>query len=358
MKKMSLNAIHKKIWEDLEEGISNSKSGFHFPVISTIDKSGHPSSRTVVLRKIDKKNKIISFNTDIRSNKWLEIKDNEKISVNIYDTNKKTQIRIIGIGVLNYNNTRYKIDVIFNTIHGPPGENGQLASKLKSKNIPHTSCDEFSAQLTYNKRECISSVKKYKIPSAKSVHLDEGKPFDEIRIIEKIGLPCFVKANKAGSSFGVYKITNKNKLRWGIKNAFLEDNEILIESELKGREVSVGVYKANNKIICLPITEIISENDFFDYEAKYLGKAKEITPAEIPHNWKINVTEMAIKLYKNLNLKGVCRSDFIFVNNIPHLIEINTVPGLTKESIIPKQCEAAGIKLNKFFEDLLDEAMA
>tara|TARA_Y100000996_G_scaffold407236_1_gene384612 strand:+ start:10014 stop:11000 length:987 start_codon:yes stop_codon:yes gene_type:complete len=283
----------------------------------------------------------------VNSKNWhVKISKNKEITLSMIDFS------------FNYNNTRYKIDVIFNTIHGPPGENGQLASKLKSKNIPHTSCDEFSAQLTYNKRECISSVKKYKIPSAKSVHLDEGKPFDEIRIIEKIGLPCFVKANKAGSSFGVYKITNKNKLRWGIKNAFLEDNEILIESELKGREVSVGVYKANDKIICLPITEIISENDFFDYEAKYLGKAKEITPAEIPHNWKINVTEMAIKLYKNLNLKGVCRSDFIFVNNIPHLIEINTVPGLTKESIIPKQCEAAGIKLNKFFEDLLDEAMA
>jgi len=283
----------------------------------------------------------------VNSKNWcVKISENKEITLSMIDFS------------FNYNNTRYKIDVIFNTIHGPPGENGQLASKLKSKNIPHTSCDEFSAQLTYNKRECISSVKKYKIPSAKSVHLDEGKPFDEIRIIEKIGLPCFVKANKAGSSFGVYKITNKNKLRWGIKNAFLEDNEILIESELKGREVSVGVYKANDKIICLPITEIISENDFFDYEAKYLGKAKEITPAEIPHNWKINVTEMAIKLYKNLNLKGVCRSDFIFVNNIPHLIEINTVPGLTKESIIPKQCEAAGIKLNKFFEDLLDEAMA
>ena len=283
----------------------------------------------------------------VNSKNWhVKISKNKEITLSMIDFS------------FNYNNTRYKIDVIFNTIHGPPGENGQLASKLKSKNIPHTSCDEFSAQLTYNKRECISSVKKYKIPSAKSVHLDEGKPFDEIRIIEKIGLPCFVKANKAGSSFGVYKITNKNKLRWGIKNAFLEDNEILIESELKGREVSVGVYKANDKIICLPITEIISENDFFDYEAKYLGKAKEITPAQIPNNWKINVTEMAIKLYKNLNLKGVCRSDFIFVNNIPHLIEINTVPGLTKESIIPKQCEAAGIKLNKFFEDLLDEAMA
>ena len=283
----------------------------------------------------------------VNSKNWhVKISKNKEITLSMIDFS------------FNYNNTRYRIDVIFNTIHGPPGENGQLASKLKSKNIPHTSCDEFSAQLTYNKRECISSVKKYKIPSAKSVHLDEGKPFDEIRIIEKIGLPCFVKANKAGSSFGVYKITNKNKLRWGIKNAFLEDNEILIESELKGREVSVGVYKANDKIICLPITEIISENDFFDYEAKYLGKAKEITPAQIPNNWKINVTEMAIKLYKNLNLKGVCRSDFIFVNNIPHLIEINTVPGLTKESIIPKQCEAAGIKLNKFFEDLLDEAMA
>lgn len=283
----------------------------------------------------------------VNSKNWhVKVSKNKEITLSMIDFS------------FNYNNTRYKIDVIFNTIHGPPGENGQLASKLKSKNIPHTSCDEFSAKLTYNKRECISSVKKYKIPSAKSVHLDEGKPFDEIRIIEKTGLPCFVKANKAGSSFGVYKITNKNKLSWGIKNAFLEDNEILIESELKGREVSVGVYKANNKIICLPITEIISENDFFDYEAKYLGKSEEITPARISKKQEENVRTMAKSIYEILKMDGFTRSEFIFKDDTPYFLEMNTVPGLTEESILPQQAACAGISLSELFTNAIEEALA
>ena len=223
------------------------------------------------------------------------------------------------------------------------------------KNIPHTSCDLYSAALTYDKRGCLSNVKKFKIPTAKSVHLNQGEPINLNQIISKVGLPCFVKANRAGSSFGVYKIFNKKDLIKGIKKAYDEDSQLIIESELKGREVSVGVYKKNNKVICLPITEIISENEFFDYEAKYMGKAKEITPAEIPVDWKVKVNKIAKSLYENLNLKGVCRSEFIFVENKPHLLEINTVPGLTEESIIPKQCKAAGIKLGVFFEDLLNE---
>lgn len=256
-----------------------------------------------------------------------------------------------------FNGIQYSFDVIFNALHGPPGEDGQLAAKLDFQKIPHTSCDHYSAALTYNKRNCLSEVEKYNIPTARSIHLNQGDLFNEEKIVEKLGLPCFVKANRAGSSFGVYRITDISDLSLGIKNAFKEDSQILIESELNGREVSVGVYRNKNCVICLPITEIISENDFFDYEAKYQGKAKEVTPAKISDDMLNKVKEMAIFLYNKLKLKGICRSEFIFIKNTPHLLEINTVPGLTSESIIPKQCKAAGIELQELFEDLLNEAM-
>ena len=256
-----------------------------------------------------------------------------------------------------FEDVQHDFDVIFNALHGPPGEDGQLAAKLDFQKIPHTSCDYSPAALTYNKRDCLSVVKKYNIPTAKSIHLNEGELFKEKEIVKKLGLPCFVKANRAGSSFGVYRITDIRDLNLGIKNAFKEDSQIIIESELKGREVSVGVYRNKNDVICLPITEIISENDFFDYEAKYQGKAEEITPAKISYEMFKKVSEMAKFLYNKLELKGICRSEFIFIKNIPHLLEINTVPGLTSESIIPKQCKAAGIELHELFEDLLNEAM-
>ena len=256
-----------------------------------------------------------------------------------------------------YKESEKSFDVIFNALHGPPGEDGELAAKLNLMNIPHTSCDYHSAALTYNKRDCLSFVKKYNIKTANSFHLNKGDLYAEKDIVSKLGLPCFVKANRAGSSFGVYRITDINDLNTGIKNAFKEDNQLIIESELKGREVSVGVYRDNNDIVCLPITEIISENDFFDYEAKYQGKAKEITPAKISSKMLKKVSEISIFLYEKLNLKGICRSEFIFVDEIPHLLEINTIPGLTTESIIPKQCKAHGIELYELFEILLKQAM-
>tara|TARA_B110000444_G_scaffold261340_1_gene312758 strand:+ start:5636 stop:6631 length:996 start_codon:yes stop_codon:yes gene_type:complete len=276
---------------------------------------------------------------------YLKISETEKLSISRKNLSYKL------------NEVEYNFDVIFNALHGSPGEDGQLAAILDAKKIPHTSCNYTSAALTYNKRDCLSEVKKYNIPTAKSFHLNEGDHFKEENIIEKVGLPCFVKASRAGSSFGIYRITNIDDLKAGITNAFKEDSQIIIESELKGKEVSVGVYKKKNDIICLPITEIISENDFFDYEAKYQGKAQEITPANISDEMLKKVYEMAVLLYNKLNLKGICRSEFIFIGNTPHLLEINTVPGLTSESIIPKQCKAAGIMLHELFEDLLDQAI-
>ena len=278
-------------------------------------------------------------------NWFIKISESEKIIFSINDFS----FTLKGI--------EYKFDVVFNAIHGPPGEDGQFAAILEFKKTPHTSCNLYPAALTYNKRDCLSIVEKYNIPTAKSIYLNKGESFEEKKIIDKLGVPCFVKANRAGSSFGVYRVTKESDISISIENALKEDDQIIIESELKGREVSVGVYKNKNGIICLPVTEIISENDFFDYEAKYLGKSQEITPAKIPNEFLKEVTEMAKFLYKKLDLKGVCRSEFIFVNKKPHLLEINTVPGLTKESIIPKQCKASGIELHELFEDLLNQAM-
>ena len=250
-----------------------------------------------------------------------------------------------------------RLDLIFNTVHGPPGENGQLAALWELLNIPFSSCDSYNAALTFNKRDCLAVLKKWKVPCAKNITLDQGDPTDLQKIEDAVGFPCFVKANRAGSSFGVYKVHNQMDLETAIQNAFKEDNQLLIESALIGREVSVGVAAINTSIQILPITEIISENDFFDYAAKYEGKAQEITPAKIPKEWEEEVQKWSKFIYKKLGLKGVVRSEFIFVEGIPHFLEINTVPGMTSKSIIPQQVDTMGMKLSDFFNSLLQNAL-
>ena len=163
-------------------------------------------------------------------------------------------------------------------------------------------------------------------------------------------MPCFVKANRSGSSFGIYKVYKKNKLSISIKKAFKEDSQLIIEKALKGREFSVGVYQLNNEIKVLPITEIISENDFFDYSAKYEGKSEEITPARISKTLTQHIQKETIEIYKKMELTGICRVDYIIQDNKPFIIEINTIPGLSKESIIPKQLKSANIRLSEVFD--------
>ena len=223
--------------------------------------------------------------------------------------------------------------------------------------IKHTSCGMYQAAITFNKRDCLSILKPYGILTAESYFLNAGDTVNEDEIISKVGLPCFVKANKAGSSFGITKVHKKEDLQNAIEVAFKEDDEIIIESFLDGTEVSVGVitYKGDTKV--LPITEIVSENDFFDYEAKYLGKSQEITPARITKEQEEIVTKTAKKVYEVLKMKGFSRSEFIFKNNQPHLLEVNTVPGLTNESILPQQAAAAGISLQELFTNAIEEAL-
>ena len=244
-------------------------------------------------------------------------------------------------------------DVIFNAIHGHPGEDGAILAYFEMLGIPHTSASFDKMALTFNKKNTLSVVRSYGIPTAKSVFLHQQDTIDFDTIINRIGLPCFVKPNRAGSSYGISKVYKKEDLQAAIDLAFKEDKEIIIESFLEGRELSIGVIKYKGDIKVLPITEIISENDFFDYEAKYLGKSQEITPADIPEDIAERARKTAARVYEVLDLNGVSRAEYIIVNGEPHFLEINMVPGLTEASIFPQQAVVAGLDLSELFENAI-----
>jgi len=248
-------------------------------------------------------------------------------------------------------------DAIFNTIHGTPGEDGYLQAYLKLIGIPQTSSEFYEAALSFNKRDCLSVLKGFGIKCANSYYVNKGISFSEEEIIKSVGLPCFVKPNRAGSSFGISKVHTIEELLPAINKAFNEDPEIIIETAIQGVEVSVGVYNNKEEIVVLAPTEIVSENDYFDYEAKYLGKSQEITPARISEKETKDITTLAKKIYQLLHMKGITRSDFIIQEGVPYFIEINSNPGLSIESIVPKQVRESGITLTEFFDILIQNVI-
>ncbi len=303
------------------------------------------TSGNVVYETLDRA-KYNPYRIHIFKDKWVYV-DDEDLEFSI-DKNDFS---------INVDSFKITFDCVFNAIHGSPGEDGYMQGYFELLGIPHTSCPMYQAQITFNKRDCLSVLKPYGIKTAESYYLNLGDTVDADAIIAKVGLPCFVKANKAGSSFGVTKVHKKEDLQQAIDVAFKEDDEIIIESFLDGVEVSVGViiYKGETKV--LPITEIVSENDFFDYEAKYLGKSQEITPARLTPEQEDKVNTLAKKVYEVLRMTGFSRSEYIFKDGEPHLLEMNTVPGLTKASILPQQAAAAGISLSDLFDNAIEEAL-
>ena len=255
------------------------------------------------------------------------------------------------------NDVRISFDYIINLVHGSPGEDGKITKKLEDLGISHSTCNSSIAELTFNKKKCLEMVEKIGIKTAKSRLIKKGQNVNEKEIKDEIGFPCFVKPNQSGSSFGISKVYSRKELKPALDKALKEDNEILIESYLSGREVTVGVYKLNGKIEVLPITEIISENDFFDYKAKYEGESDEITPAKLPIDLEIKVKKDALNLYTKLNLKGITRTEFIFEKNIPYFLETNTIPGMTEKSIIPQQFKAANKNLKKIILAMINEGL-
>lgn len=250
-----------------------------------------------------------------------------------------------------------RFNAVFNAIHGSPGEDGLLQAYFQLLGIPQNSCDYYQAALTFNKRDLLAVLRPYGIKMAKSFYVNKGDNVDLDAILETVGLPCFVKPNKSGSSFGISKVKDKAALPEALEVAFAEDHEVLIESFLDGTEVSIGVLRIDGEVKALPITEIVSENDFFDYEAKYEGKSQEITPARISEEEANKVRTAAIKAYTILGMKGFSRSEFILVEGEPYMLEMNTIPGLTKESLIPQQAAVAGISLQDLFTNSIEDSL-
>lgn len=252
------------------------------------------------------------------------------------------------------NNNLINVDLVFNTVHGIPGENGEIQIYFENLNIKQTSSESKESKLTFDKDKCKNEVKKmgYLIPNSIIIKKDDDINTDNI--LKKLPLPLFIKPNSGGSSFGISRVTDKKDIIKALEICFKEDDEALIEEEIKGREISVGVIKYMDTIISLPPTEIISYNDFFDYDAKYNGESDEITPAKIKIELENIVKEISLDIYKKLNLKGFSRCDFILRDNQFYFLEVNTNPGLTEESILPQMAKAGGISLRDLFRSLID----
>lgn len=287
-----------------------------------------------------------TYNIHILKNKWVLVDEQD----NEYPINKQDFSAEI-------NGKKITFDCVFNAIHGTPGEDGIILAYFELIGLKHTSAPFYQMALTFNKRDCLSVVKQYGIKTATSFYLNKGDEINVGEIIKKVGLPCFVKPNKAGSSFGISKAKTKAEIIPAIEKAFKEDSQILIEEFLDGQEITIGVLKYNNEIKVLPMTEIITENDFFDYEAKYLGQSEEITPANLSNEMHKKLEKVAIHVYQILNMSGFSRSEYIIVNNEPHFLELNTVPGLTTASLIPQQAAEARISLQELFHNAIETAL-
>ena len=297
-------------------------------------------SAETVFKNIDRE-KYNPYLILIKNDKW-EIKIEDKL----HDIDSSLRAKVHG--------KELNFKLVFMALHGPPAENGELQISLEKNNIKYTCCDSKTSKLTFDKFRCnqLLFTKNYFIANSILISKDEVINIKEIET--NFNLPLIVKPNQAGSSNGISLVKNFKEIFDAIKLASVHDNEVIIEEYIKGTEVSCGILKIKDQINLLPITEIVSENDFFDYDAKYNNKSEEITPARITKNETKLIHQTTEKIYKELGLKGICRIDFIIKNSKPFVIEINTIPGLSEKSIIPKQLKAAGYNLKEVFSICLE----
>jgi D-alanine-D-alanine ligase len=258
------------------------------------------------------------------------------------------------------NNRKVTFDVVFVGIHGTPAEDGKLLAYFDLLNIPYTACNAATSSLTFNKRYTVAVAAFAGIDVARSVHIFKNTSFSVSDLSQQLKFPVFVKPNNGGSSIGMSKVNDDHNLGAAIDKAFAEDDQVLIEEFVSGREFTIGVFTSNAEIITLPITEVISKKDFFDYEAKYTaGMSEEITPAEITEEIAEKVRMAAKKIYQVFNCRGVVRIDFIYneATRSPYMLEVNTVPGQSAASIVPKQVSAMGWTLKQFYTALIREVL-
>jgi D-alanine-D-alanine ligase len=249
--------------------------------------------------------------------------------------------------------TKKIIDAAIVYIHGDPGENGKIQAMLELHGIQYINSGPLASALSFDKWYCNQFLRAFNIPVAKSLFLSKVDQYHPSEIVESLGLPIFIKPSDSGSSYGISKVKIIEDIPKALQFAFNEGRTVIIESFLDGIEVTCGVYRSSNGLVALPLTEIVSENEFFDFEAKYQGKSSEITPARISEELKIEVQAMAKKIYELLQLKSIARIDFMLVNNQPYVIEVNTTPGFSAASIVPQMLSSAGISLGDFWGDII-----
>ncbi|MEO8768911.1 MAG: D-alanine--D-alanine ligase [Ferruginibacter sp.] len=286
---------------------------------------------------------------DINPAGWFhESSTGEKISVD------KNDFSIL------VNGNKINFDAVLVGLHGTPGEDGKLQGYFDCLGIPYTSCDAATSALTFNKRYTVAVAAFAGIHVAKSLHLFKDQPLSSDAILQQLSLPVFVKPNNGGSSLGMSKVNEPAVLDAALAKAFKEDNQVLVEEFISGREFTIGVFKSKGNIIALPITEIITKNEFFDFQAKYEGASEEITPAKVEESIAEKVRNEARKAYAVFNCRGVVRIDFIYneQSGNPHMLEINTVPGQSAASIVPQQVKSMGWSLKEFYSALIEESLS
>lgn len=255
---------------------------------------------------------------------------------------------------------RHEFDYALIIIHGTPGEDGKLQGYLDMMGIPYSSCSQVSSTITFDKVSTKRAVAERGINVAKEVFLHRGEAFSADTIVAKLGLPLFVKPNASGSSFGVTRVTEAKQIEEAVRLAFTESEEVLIEECITGREFGCGVLITKDEELVLPITEIVSKNAFFDYEAKYTaGMSDEITPAPISEEWRAMLAHDAVEAYKACRCRGIVRIDFIVTEEgKAYIIEVNSIPGMSSGSIVPKQARTAGISLGELYDKVIAETKA
>lgn len=287
------------------------------------------------------------FKIDITPGGWFYEANGQKLTVDRNDFS------------LTINGKKLTFDAVLIGIHGTPGEDGRLQGYFDLCGLPYTSCDSATSALTFNKRYTVAVAAFAGINVAKSVHIFKHNPVSPEQILGQLSLPVFVKPNNGGSSIGMSKVNDAGNLAGALEKAFKEDDQILVEEFIAGREFTIGVFKSTKGIITLPITEVRSKKDFFDYEAKYQGLSEEITPAQVDEAIAEKVRNEARRIYELFNCRGVVRIDFIYneARQAPYMLEINTVPGQSEASIVPQQVRAMGWTLKEFYSALIEDAL-
>ena len=251
--------------------------------------------------------------------------------------------------------TKITFDFAYITIHGTPGEDGQLQGYFDMLHIPYSCCGVLAASLTYDKFACNQYLKAFGVTVADSILLKKGQTITDDQVVEHIGLPCFIKPSLGGSSFGVTKVKEVSQIQPAIKKAFEEAQEVMIESFLQGTEITCGCYKTKTKQVVFPITEVVTHNEYFDYDAKYNGAVDEITPARIPDSLRDRVQQLTSAIYDILGAQGIIRIDYIITAGEKiNMLEVNTTPGMTATSFIPQQVRAAGLDNKDVMTDIIE----